>query len=73
MSLKWTQDFMKTHLNWSYRATTITARKLHQTWEQKDMAMAHRLVCLVKVYNIPMCLVVNTDQTGVHLVPTKGN
>jgi hypothetical protein len=34
------------------------------------MAMAHRVAYLVKVYNIPMCLVVNTNQIGVHLVPT---
>jgi hypothetical protein len=27
VTLKWTQDFMKTHLNWSYRAPTIGARK----------------------------------------------
>lgn len=73
VTLKWIQDFIKTHLNWSYRAITIAAGKLHQTWEQEGMAMAHRVTCLVKVYNIPMCLVINTNQTKVHLVPTKGN
>jgi hypothetical protein len=44
--LKWTQDFTKTHLNWSYMVATITSRKLHQTWEQEGMAMAHRLLDL---------------------------
>jgi hypothetical protein len=32
--------------------------------------MAHQIAYLVKMYNIPPCLVVNTNQTGVHLVPT---
>ncbi len=34
------------------------------------MAIAHRVAYLVKVYNIPMCVIVNTNQIGVHLVPT---
>jgi hypothetical protein len=37
------------------------------------MAMAHKVAYLVKVYNVPMCLVVNIDQTRVHLVPIKGD
>jgi hypothetical protein len=37
------------------------------------MAMAHRVAYLVKVYNIPLCLIINTNQIGVHLVPTGGN
>ncbi len=56
MTLEWTQDFMKTRLNWSYKATITLARKLPPTWEQEGMAMAHRVAYLVKVYNIPMCL-----------------
>jgi len=37
------------------------------------MAMAHRVAYLVKVYNVPMCLVVNIDQARVHLVPIGGD
>ncbi len=37
------------------------------------MAMAHRVAYFVKVYNVLMCLIVNTYQTRVHLVPTKGD
>jgi hypothetical protein len=73
MTLEWTQIFMKTCLNWSYKATTTLARKLFQTWEQEGMAMACRVAYLVKVYNIPMCLIVNINQIGVHLVPTRGD
>ncbi len=35
--------------------------------------MAHQIAYLVKIYNIPPCLVVNIDQTKVHLVPTRGD
>jgi hypothetical protein len=73
VALEWTQDFMKTRVNWSYRAITISTGKLPQTWEQEGMAMAHRVAYLVKVYNILMCLVVNIDQTRVHLVPVGGD
>jgi len=35
--------------------------------------MAHMVVYLIKAYSIPTCLVINTYQTGVHLVPTRGD
>jgi hypothetical protein len=44
MTLEWTRDFTKTHLNWFYRVTTTVVGKLPQTWEQEGMAMAHRVV-----------------------------
>jgi hypothetical protein len=33
--------------------------------------MAYIITYLVKLYSIPSCLVVNTNQTGIHLVPTS--
>ncbi len=35
--------------------------------------MAHMVAYLVKAYNIPTSLVINTEQTRVHLVPTRGD
>ena len=35
--------------------------------------MAQRCAYLVKIHNIPKALVVNSDQTGIHLVPTGGS
>lgn len=34
--------------------------------------MAHQTAYLVKAHSIPPELVINTDQTGIHLVPTGG-
>jgi len=39
--------------------------------EQNNTIMTHRATYLVKVYNIPMYLVVNKDQIGIHLIPIK--
>jgi hypothetical protein len=49
---------------------TITTRKMLimskvRTWHTK-------LGYLVKFYSIPSCLVVNNDQTRIHLIPTFG-
>jgi len=73
VSLKWMKNLMNNHLNWSYLTTTTTTRKLPSTWEQEGTSMAHQITCLVKMYNIPPCLVVNTYQTKFHLVPTWGD
>ncbi len=69
--LKWTRDFMKYHLNWSYQTATTATRKLPSIWEVEGTSMAHQVAYLVKMYTIPPCLVVNTYQTGVHLIPTR--
>ncbi len=73
VSLEWMKDFMKYHLNWLYWATTRATRKLPSTCEVEGTSMAHQVVYLVKMYNIPPCLVVDTNQTRVHLVPTRGD
>ena len=72
VSLAWTRDFIKCNLNWSYRAATGVARKLPSNWEEQGLKMTQRVAYLVKAHSLPPELVVNTDQTGIHLVPTGG-
>jgi hypothetical protein len=72
VSINWTREFIKAELNWSYRAATIAAGKLPNDYEEQRMKMAQRCAYLVKIHSIPSELVVNTDQTGIHLVPTRG-
>ena len=49
VSYEWTKFFVKSKLNWSYRASTITAGKLPKDFEEQDKTMAQRCAYLVKV------------------------
>jgi hypothetical protein len=73
VGIDWTRAFLKTELKWSYRASTTSARKLPSDHEEQGKKMAQRCACLVKIHSIPQSLVVNIDQTGIHLVPTGGS
>ena len=64
VSVDWTRRFVKQHLQWSYRCATTTCGKLPLDWEELGKLMALRVVSLVRAYDIPPELVVNTDQTG---------
>jgi hypothetical protein len=50
----------------------MTTTKLPPTWVDQGTKMAYRVAYLVKSYNIHVTLVINIDQTCVHLVPTRG-
>jgi hypothetical protein len=72
VSLSWVREFARNELNWSFRKATTAASKLPKDWELQGLRMTQRIAYLVKCYNVPCELVVNTDQTGIHLVPTGG-
>ena len=59
---------IKTYLNWSYRQATTATRKLPQGWESQGNLMAYKIAYLVKAYDIPPALIVNTNQTSIYLV-----
>jgi hypothetical protein len=46
--------------------------KLLKDYEEQGMKMAQRYAYLVKIYNIPSELVVNTDQINIYFIPTSG-
>jgi hypothetical protein len=73
VSYEWTKNFVKSELNWSYRASTTTSGKLPKDFEEHDKAMAQHCAYLVKIHNIPNKLVINSNQTWIHLVPTRGS
>jgi hypothetical protein len=70
VSIEWVKRFLKSKLNWTIRKATTAASKLPNDWELQGLKMAQRVAYLVKCYNVPQELVVNTDQTGIHLMPT---
>lgn len=64
VSIEWTRNFMKHQLQWSYRRATTACGKLPLDWEDQGRMMALRVAYLIRAYDIPPALVVNTDQTG---------
>jgi hypothetical protein len=46
----------------------MKSNKLPPNWLTQGLTMVYKIVYLVKVYSIPLALVVNNYQTRVHLV-----
>jgi hypothetical protein len=63
---------MRTQLNWRFRKPTTVKGKLPKDWVQQGHMMTFRISYLVRTYDIPQSLVINTDQIGIHLVPMAG-
>jgi hypothetical protein len=61
---------MKAKLGWYFRIIITIATKLPLDWEEQGTKMAHRVAYLVKTYNVPSSLVINTNQIGIHILPT---
>ena len=55
-------------MNWSFPVATTATSKLPLDWSKQGLDMAYRVAYLVKAYSIPPQLVLNNDQTGIHLV-----
>lgn len=58
-------------LQWRFRVGTQTAGKLPENWVDQGTDFVHRIAALVKQYKISQHLVINYDQTGLHLVPNS--
>jgi hypothetical protein len=69
VSYEWTKYFTKVELNWSYKAAITAGGKLPKNFKKQGKTMAQRCDYLVKIHNKPKELVVNTEQTCIHLVP----
>jgi hypothetical protein len=56
-------------MSWSWRQRTTAASKLPNDWRQRGIDMAKRVAYFMQIYSVHPALVVNMDQTGVHLAP----
>jgi hypothetical protein len=65
--------FIRNNLHWRVRQKTCSSAKLPVDWESQGRAMIERIAVLVKQYKIPADLIINFDQTGVHLVPSSNS
>jgi hypothetical protein len=72
VSLSWTKEFLRGFCKMSFKRVTTTARKLPFDWETQGENMAYRVAAICHIYDTPIELVVNTDQTGIYLVPNAG-
>ncbi|KAG6850242.1 hypothetical protein C0991_010546, partial [Blastosporella zonata] len=62
---KWLQSAM----GWSLRKSTRAARKLPQDWEDKCQKSIFRKAYIIKEFDIPIELFVNSDQTQAQYAP----
>ncbi len=69
VSKTFTKAFAQRHLGWTWQRMTKAARKLPEDWVVQGEEMAFRVAALCSMHLVPDCLVVNSDQTGVHLKP----
>jgi hypothetical protein len=69
VSKTFTKAFAQRHLGWTWRRMTGAAKKLPEDWVVQGEEMAFQVVGLCSMHSVPDCLVVNSDQTGVHLKP----
>jgi hypothetical protein len=56
-------------MSYSWRLRTTAASKLPLDWHQQGILMAKRIGFFMQIYKVHPSLVVNMDQTGVHLAP----
>lgn len=63
----------RTHpdLQWRFRIGTQAAGKLPENWAELGKDFVHRIAALAKQYKVSAHLIMNFDQTGLHLVPNS--
>jgi len=57
-------------MGYSWRARTTAASKLPADWRELGAAAAKRIAVAMQLYKVHPALIVNADQTGVHLCPS---
>jgi len=62
---RWARD----HMSFSWRQRTTAASKLPLDWRDQGIKMAERIAFFMQLHKVHPSLVVNMDQTGVHLAP----
>ncbi len=55
---EWTRQFLKHYMNESFHMANIVANKMLTNQHEKCQNMAYKITYLVRLYSIPLCLVV---------------
>lgn len=72
LSRPWVRKWLHSELKMSFRRMTTAAQKLPADHELQTLRATQRIAYLVEQYYIPPDLIINFDQTGLHLQPTAG-
>jgi len=72
LSENWVKEWIRSKLGWSFKVATTAAQKLPKDWEHQLDMMAYRAAFEVLTHGVPAELMVNMDQTAMHLVPSGG-
>jgi hypothetical protein len=70
VSRRFVRKFVCRHMGWTWRRNTTSASKLPADWESQGHDMAYMIAALVKTYDIPEELIINFDQTTLHIRPS---
>ena len=70
VSASYIRHFMKHYFAWSYCVGTCSAQKTPANWEELGHNMAIRIAMSIRTYGTPPELIINGDQTGIHLLPS---
>ncbi len=73
LSENWVKEWICSKLGWSFRVATTAAQKLPKDWEHQLDMMAYRAAFEMLTHGVPVELMVNMDQTAMHLVPSGGS
>jgi DDE superfamily endonuclease len=69
LSKTFISDWAREHMQYSWRVRTTPASKLPPDWREQGVQMAKRIAFFMQTYKVHPSLVINMDQTGVHLAP----
>lgn len=68
VSCTFVRTWAKDRLVWSFHKPINNASKLPLDWEKRGELLTLKIACLVSIFLIPPSLVINVDQTTVHLL-----
>lgn len=69
LSKSWISNWARDVMQWSWRMKTTAASKLPNDWQEMGIQAAKRVGWNMQIYKVHPALVINMDQTGVHLAP----
>ncbi|CAM6018582.1 unnamed protein product [Sphagnum balticum] len=72
LSENWVKEWICSKLGWSFRVATTAAQKVPKDWEHQLDMMAYQAMFEVLTHGVPAELMVNMDQTAMHLIPSRG-